>query len=282
MTNAQHRRPRSRGNRPDHRLRRVAIAVGVIGALVALGVAFVKLSSTHGPAPPTTTAGVGPLDLTSPPSLKIEPWTLIATLLGPTPGFATSTSATPSQLLPAEWSGAASALPVIESKNGRLEVRLLLRPNGVTAWIPSSAASVSRTPFHVVVDLEAMQLLFFNEAKLVMRAPAGVGVDDAPTPPGNYFVAELAEAPNPGYGSFVIVTSAFANTVTDWEQNGDAMITINGPLGTDALIRSHGAAVSRGSIRLLDPDLVRLRVLPLGTPVDVVATYRPLGHPTPA
>ena len=256
---------------------RLATVVVAVGALVALGLLLIGRYSTQPSATPTARAGVG-LALASHPPLTIAPWTRIATLSGPTPVYATSTSATVVSELPAEWSGAASALPVIESKHGRLEVRLVQRPNGVTAWIPASAASVSRTPYHLVVDLAARQLLVFKAAKLVRRAPADIGTGQAPTPPGNYFVAQRDEAPNPGYGPFVIVTSAFATTVTDWEQNGNAMIAISGPLGTGALTRTHGGAVSQGGIRLPTRDLTRLRVLPLGTPIDVVTTLRPVGH----
>ena len=275
MPNDQLRR--STGARRGHRAVRLATVVVTVGALVALGLVLIGRYSTHRSATPTAGAGVG-LALASHPPLKIAPWTRIATLGGPTPGYATSTSATVVSELPAEWSGAASALPVIESKHGRLKVRLVQRPNGVTAWIPASAASVSRTPYHLVVDLAARQLLVFKAAKLVRRAPADIGTLQAPTPPGNYFVAQRDEAPNPGYGPFVIVTSAFATTVTDWEQNGNAMIAISGPLGTGALTRTQGGAVSQGGIRLPTRDLTRLRVLPLGTPIDVVTTLRPVGH----
>ena len=73
------------------------------------------------------------------------------------------------------------------------------------------------------------------------------------------------------YGDFVILTSAPATGVTDWEQGGAPVITIAGPQGADASIAAGGAHVTTGAIRLLAPDLARLRAVPLGTPLDIVA-----------
>ncbi|MGH9097422.1 MAG: hypothetical protein ACRDWB_08360, partial [Acidimicrobiales bacterium] len=85
----------------------------------------------------------------------------------------------------------------------------------------------------------------------------------------------LAKSPSPGYGPFVMVTSAIADTVTDWEQDGNPMVAITGPLDTVAAITAGGGRVSQVCIRLLADDLSRLRNVPAGTPVDVVATLRP-------
>jgi hypothetical protein len=125
------------------------------------------------------------------------------------------------------------------------------------------------------VDLSTHRLLLYDNSKLVLRAPAGLGAPQTPTPAGNYFVALFAQSPSPGYGPFVIVTSALADTITDWEQDGNPMIAITGPLDSQAVINAGGGAVTRGSIGLLDEDLSRLRNVPAGTPIDVVTTLRP-------
>ena len=103
-----------------------------------------------------------------------------------------------------------------------------------------------------------------------MDAPVGIGTRRYPTPTGHYFVALFATPPNPGYGPFVMVTSAHSETITDWEQSGDAIVAIHGPLGSDQEIGTTGATVSHGCIRLHDADLARLRQVPDGTPVDIV------------
>jgi hypothetical protein len=67
----------------------------------------------------------------------------------------------------------------------------------------------------------------------MMRPPA--------TPIGHFFVASFAPAPSSAWGPFVIVTSAHSNAITDWEESGDAVVAIHGPLGEDAEIGTTGA-----------------------------------------
>jgi hypothetical protein len=200
-------------------------------------------------------------------------------LHGPTSCYASSTSATVTGSVDPSWSGATLGLPVIGMEHERLHVRLLRRPNNLTAWIDAPAASLTHTSYHVVVDLSAKRLLLYQRAKLLFQAPAVVGSAQYPTPIGSFFVAQFAQAPSPAYGPFVVVTSAFANTVTDWEQEGAAMVAITGPLDTLAALQAGGGQLSHGGIRLLDGDMARLRVMPAGTPIDVVATLNPPRQP---
>lgn len=241
------------------------LVAGVVGILVVLGVATWLAFGHH----------FGGNHLSArhkkQSTASMAKWTLIATVNNPTPGYARIDSTTPETTVPSAWAGAPSTLPVIASKSGWVKVRLVARPpSPQTAWISSASVSLSRTPFHLLVDRSLRRLLLFRQGRLVMCAPAGVGVPQDPTPLGHYFVAFLARAPKPAYGPFVIVTSAFADTVTDWEQSGNAMITIEGPLGSAKAIGRTGAAVTAGSVRLLDATLEQLREVPPGTPLDVV------------
>jgi lipoprotein-anchoring transpeptidase ErfK/SrfK len=190
--------------------------------------------------PPTPTVN---LAVTAPPGT-----TLVATLQGDTPGSATP-GGPATQVVPGEWYGYQSILPVIDSAPNWIEVRLAQRPNESTAWIPQSDATLSTTPYKVVVDLATA------------------------TTPGNFFVTMQAPPPDPGYGAFVMVTSAHSDTITDWGNSGDAIIAIHGPIDSydDSLIGTSGAAISHGCIRLHDADLAQLADLPNGTPVNIVA-----------
>jgi lipoprotein-anchoring transpeptidase ErfK/SrfK len=80
---------------------------------------------------------------------------------------------------------------------------------------------------------------------------------------------EQPPQPNPGYGPFIMVTSAHSPEISDWEGSGDAVIGIHGPLG-DREIGTAGARISHGCIRVHDQALERLTEVPPGTPVDVV------------
>jgi lipoprotein-anchoring transpeptidase ErfK/SrfK len=199
--------------------------------------------------------------------------TLVATIHGDTEGSATPGGPT-TQLVPGQWYGYPSILPVINSVPNWLEIRIAQRPNESTAWIPQSDATLSTTPYKVVVDLATEHLSVYKYGKQIMDFPAGIGAPDDPTTPGNFFITMSAPPPDPGYGAFVLVTSAHSDTITDWGNSGDAIIAIHGPIDSydDSLIGTTGAAISHGCIRLHDADLAQLSILTPGTPVDVVSS----------
>ena len=196
--------------------------------------------------------------------------TLVATTHGAIPSFA-SPGGAQSGIVPAEWQRAPSTLPVIASRPGWYDVRLAQRPNGSTTWVLARDVTVASTPYHIVIDLASTHLTLWRNDTRIFSTPVGIGTPQYPTPTGHYFVALFAQPPTPAYGAFVMVTSDHSDTITDWERSGDAIIAIHGPLGGDHLIGSRGAAISHGCLRLHEPDLLRLRDVPAGSPVDINA-----------
>jgi lipoprotein-anchoring transpeptidase ErfK/SrfK len=213
----------------------------------------------------TGPASTGPAS-TAPPS------TVIATVLSTAPRYA-SPGRLASGTVPGSWYDRPSVLPVIATSPGWVQVRLAQRPNGSTAWLPDSDVALGRTPYRIVINGAAAWLALYDNGRLVFSAPAGVGTTEDPTPAGEYFVAfdEQPPQPNPGYGPFILVTSAHSPAITDWEGSGDAVIGIHGPLGDDTEIGAAGARISHGCIRLHDQALERLAQVPPGTPIDVVS-----------
>ena len=198
--------------------------------------------------------------------------TAVATVLRSAPGYA-SPGGKVTGPVPASWYGRSSVLPVVATRPGWVQVRLAQRPNGSTAWLPASDVTLSRTPYRIVVNNTTAQLALYERGRPVFSAPAGVGTTDDPTPTGEFFVAfdEQPPQPNPGYGPFIIVTSAHSQAISDWENSGDAIIGIHGPLGEDSEIGTAGARISHGCVRLHDEALERLTEVPPGTPIDVVS-----------
>jgi hypothetical protein len=174
--------------------------------------------------------------------------------------------------VPASWEDRPSVLPVLSTAPGWVQVRLAQRPNGSTAWLPADDVKLSSTPYVIVINLATTHLSLYKHGRLVFTTPAGVGTVSDPTPPGGYFIAftEPPPQPNPGYGPFIIVTSAHSPEIADWEGSGDAVIGIHGPLGDDSEIGTIGARISHGCVRLHDAALEKLSNLPAGTPVDIV------------
>jgi lipoprotein-anchoring transpeptidase ErfK/SrfK len=195
---------------------------------------------------------------------------LIATLLHDVPSYA-APGGQVTGTVASTWYGEPSALPVISQDRGYLEVRLQQRPNGSTAWISSAGVPLSSTPYSIVIHIGTRRLDLYEHGKQVLDAPAGIGTDRYPTPTGNFFLAFFATPPSAGYGPFVIVTSGHSNAISDWEESGDALVAIHGPLGADGAIGTTGAQVSHGCVRLHVPDLQQLRPVPPGSPIDVVA-----------
>ena len=198
--------------------------------------------------------------------------TFLATPKGPIPGFPSPGAAT-DRTVPASWYGYPTVLPVIGQQPGWLEVRLAQRPNQSTTWVPFDAVTVTTTSYRIVISLTTMHLAVYNNGQPILNFPAGIGTVDDPTVTGSYFVALRAPPPNRGYGPFVLGTSAHSDAITDWEQSGDAIIAIHGPITSydDARIGTTGARISHGCIRLHDRDLAQLSMIPAGTPVDIVA-----------
>jgi lipoprotein-anchoring transpeptidase ErfK/SrfK len=198
--------------------------------------------------------------------------TTVATVLRTASQFST-----PGQVaagsVPATWYGRPSVLPVIATKPGWIQVRLAQRPNGTTSWLPDTDVKLAKTTYQIVVQTGTNRLSLYDHGKLVFSAPAGVGAKSDPTPAGAYFVAfdEPPPQPNPGYGPFIMVTSAHSTSITDWDGSGDAVIGIHGPLGDDKEIGTAGAKLSHGCIRLHDQVLQELAKVPPGTPIYVAA-----------
>jgi lipoprotein-anchoring transpeptidase ErfK/SrfK len=245
-------------------IRRSLIAAVAVACTITAGCSGSRHHQTAAPAPSSTAVT---------PAVAAAPaagWTLIATTNGTVLRYSTPGKAADGTI-PGNWNGAVSALPVIGQQPGWLHVRLASRPNESTAWVRRGDTNLTATPYRIVINLSSKHLQLLRLGKPILNAPAAIGTATDPTPTGQYFVALFEQAPNPGYGPFVMVTSAHSNTITDWEQSGDALTAIHGPLGSDGAIGATGAAVSHGCIRLHIVDQVQLRQVPVGTPVAIVA-----------
>jgi hypothetical protein len=197
-------------------------------------------------------------------------WTEIATVTRTTPLRATSGGPIVGAF-DVTWHGQRIFTPVLARRQGWIEVRLPGRPNGSVGWIKATSASLEQTPYAIVVNLATRHLELYEAGRVVLDAPAGIGTSIDPTPTGHFFLGFFARSPGPAWGPFVMVTTAHSNRITDWEDSGDALVAIHGPLGDDREIGTTGATVSHGCIRLHVNDLERLRLVPDGSPITIVA-----------
>ena len=160
---------------------------------------------------------------------------------------------------------------MVATRPGWVEVRLAQRPNGSTAWLPARDVTLSSTRYLITINLATMRLTLYFANRKVFSARAGSGPLSDPTPTGHYFVAftEPMPQPNPGYGPFILVTSAHSQGPGDRAGSGDAVIGVHGPLADDGLIGTTCARISPGCIRLHVSALLKLHDVPPGTPINI-------------
>lgn len=268
------------------------LVAGVLAVLVLVGAGLFVYTQVPAPSAPTHHPGqarsaapakkspaskrlVVPKNVVKPPAL--HPFVPPAKTLLATTDHTIPKSAAPGKptdgSVPGSWHGGVSTLPVIARRPGWVDVRLAQRPNESTAWVLARDVKFSVTPYAIVIDLATTHLFLYRDGKRILSAPVGVGTPQYPTPTGTFFTAFFAAPPSPAYGAFVMVTSGHSNVITDWEMSGDAMVAIHGPLGSDAEIGTTGARISHGCIRMHENDLLRLRDVPVGTPIYIFSSW---------
>lgn len=139
-------------------------------------------------------------------------------------------------------------------------------PNGARGWVQVDAVDVQPVRNRIVVRLGArtIEVRRVANGRLLLRGPVAIGRPGAETPLGHDFYVQSAFVPgDPFYGAYALETSAYAR-VTDWP--GD-VVGIHGTNKPELL----GRAVSHGCIRVSNDVARQLeRLVPLGTPIDVV------------
>lgn len=164
--------------------------------------------------------------------------------------------------------GTVRVLLVEEQEGDWVKVRLPVRPNHRTGWIPASAVSLETVDLAVYVDLQAKTLSVQSGEEIVVRSPVAIGTAENPTPIGTFYVTDKLETPDPAgsYGPFAIGLSGHSETLTEFA-GGDGQIGIHGTNDPGTI----GEAVSHGCVRLPNDVIEELAsLLPLGTPVHIV------------
>lgn len=146
-----------------------------------------------------------------------------------------------------------------------LQIQLGAKPNEATAWVPMSEVTIARLHDRVVVDLSQRTLREYHNGHLVEQFSVGVGQPQWPTTPGQYFIwAKVPQAsPYGPYGVYALGLSGFSTVLTDWP--GGGRMAIHGTANAS----DKGQQVSHGCVRVYNPDMQKLKGLPMGTPVTI-------------
>lgn len=147
-----------------------------------------------------------------------------------------------------------------------IKVRLPVRPNGMTGWLPRThIGEINLVRTWLQIDQAKLRLTLVRGGRVVFRAPIGVGESRWPTPTGEFYVRNrLTGRLGAMYGPLAFGTSAKSAVLTDWP--GGGVIGIHGTNRPGLL----PGRVSHGCIRLRNSDILRLgRLMPVGTPITI-------------
>jgi lipoprotein-anchoring transpeptidase ErfK/SrfK len=261
----------SAGSRHHLSLRVLALSILV----VSLGLAVVArewIGDGQATAEPTSTTSTTTTTTTTPaprPQVPVE--TTLATPKGDIQAFETPDGTQKGSV--GYWYGYEMTLPVIQRQAGWVRVRTPERPNQSTAWVRESDVTLSSTTYRIVIHRDRTNVTVFDKGFPLFTIPAGLGKSSTPTPLGSFFVAVIESGGGGPYGSVILDTSGHSEAIQSWEGSGDAVIALHGPISSssDARIGALGTYISNGCVRLHRADQDRLSVIPLGTPVDIVA-----------
>jgi lipoprotein-anchoring transpeptidase ErfK/SrfK len=173
--------------------------------------------------------------------------------------------------------GARTVLPVLSrilDSSGQfwLQVRLPGRATGgttppPTGWIRASGTEIETTAWHVVVDLNARQVIVYRYGQVVRHFSAIVGKPSTPTPTGQFFVEEDVNLSKgqPG-GPFALATSDRSNVFQSFD-GGPGQIAIHGLENVGGQV---GTAASHGCIRVANSNIAWLvGEIGAGTPITI-------------
>jgi hypothetical protein len=161
------------------------------------------------------------------------------------------------------------ALAKTVDENGAqwIKIRVPMRPNGKTGWVPRDALGRFHTNHeHLIVDRHKLRATLFYYKRKLWSSPVGVGKPGTPTPGGRFYIRERIRALQGGtiYGPYAFGTSDYS-TLSEWPGGG-----IVGIHGTNEPNLIPGRP-SHGCIRLPNNKVTQLwHLLALGTPLHVI------------
>ena len=251
--------------------RRVAVIAVVVLLIVAVGGVFLATrdsgSDTAAKAPTSTLTQAGPGLSTT---FAVAPMRAATTKGGDIAVYAKPDAATPpaSTLTPQTEYTLPRTVLAFDQYQDWLHVYLPTRPNDATGWIKASDVAISQPlDYQIKVSLADHTLTLLHNGAVEFQVPAATGTDENPTPTGTFFYTDpldLATQPGSAYGVFAIGLSGHSNTLSEFA-GGDGQIAIHGTNDPSTI----GQSVSHGCVRVNNDVILKLAVLPLGTPVVI-------------
>lgn len=242
-----------------------SISVGAVALLTSLLLAGCSPTATPD-ASPSVTAETQPATTPTPTASNPSVAAISATAIGATlEVYAEPGGSVTATLHNPQVSGAPLTLLVAAAQGDWLQVHLAQRPNGSTGWVKADAVLQHTLEYSLEASTEANTLTLLKNGQPVTTFRAATGTGGTPTPHGTFFLTELLEPTNAGYGPYAFGLSAFSDVLSSFG-GGPGQIGLH---GTDD-VGSIGQSASHGCIRLSNTDITELaNLLPLGTPITI-------------
>lgn len=162
-------------------------------------------------------------------------------------------------------SGTPLTLLVVARHDAWLQVSLPQRPNGSTGWVREGDVILHALVYSLEVSTGRNTLTLSENGRPVKTYPVATGTGGTPTPHGAFFLTELIEPTNEGYGPYAFGVSAFSEVLTSFG-GGPGQIGLHGTDDEGSI----GQSASHGCIRMANGDITELvGLLPLGTPLTI-------------
>lgn len=172
-----------------------------------------------------------------------------------------------------KWSGSGQKLMVLGSRyvGGEfwLRVRLPIRPNGSSGWIPRDRVVLGRSNAFIVIDRSRRRLTVYRRGRAVATWRVVVGEPSTPTPLGLFALYDRVEQKDPhGFiGPWAVPLTAHSNALREFA-GGPGLVALHGRDGA-SFLDPLGSAASHGCVRMNNGRIKYLIRLSMGTAVRV-------------
>lgn len=171
------------------------------------------------------------------------------------------------------WSGTEQRLMVLTSRTVKghewLKVRLPMRPNGLSGWIPRDRVQLSHSRRFILIDLSRRRLSIYAPGRRLTRFRVVVGAPSTPTPRGLFAIYDRVRQSDPdGFtGPWVLPITAHSEQLRQFD-GGPGVVGLHGRDGA-SLLDPLGSARSHGCIRMTNSRIRHLSRIMKGTAVRI-------------
>lgn len=163
--------------------------------------------------------------------------------------------------------GSRTTLPVVQTTAGWVRVRLPMRPDGATGWVPAAAGSAGTAHWEIVIRRGERRAAVLDDGRVQASFPVVLGKPSTPTPLGTFFVVEkLHLGQGVTEGPWALATSAYSNVLREFA-GGNGQVALHGTTGLSGAL---GTFSSHGCVRFAPAAIswIATHVGP-GTPIVV-------------